>query len=332
MSEPEEETPAARYTNLFGIDLSLAVWLLADSYDFIPGDRSISATSLLRPTKQTILGYRVDQTQADIPDLSDRISLRLGHAIHDSVEQAWKTDMRRSMILMGIPKKTIDRIKINPEPDTLVTGDIPVYIEKRGTRSILGWTVSGKMDMSINGKLKDIKSTSVYTYLLGRKDSDYILQGSIYKWIHPDKVTADDIDIQFVFTDWNKMMSRTTPDYPEKRLISYSLPLMAEKETERFIKDKINEIVHFMDADQDQIPRCTDEELWRSKPTWKYYSDPSKTDGRSTKNFDNAAEANAMLAEKGKGVVKYVPGEVKACLYCRAFSVCNQRKEYEFND
>jgi len=327
----DENTPAPRYTNFHAIDLSLAVWLLADSYDFIPGDKSISATSLLRPLKQTILGYRVDQSQADIPDLSDRISLRLGHAIHDSVENAWKTDYKRAMRLMGIPQKTIDRIRINPENGTLAENDIPVYIELRGTRSILGWTVSGKMDMSINGKLKDIKSTSVYTYLLGRKDHDYILQGSIYKWIHPDKVTANDIDIQFAFTDWNKMMSRTTPDYPEKRLVSYSLPLLSEADTERFLKDKINELVQFMDADQDQIPRCTDEELWRSKPTWKYYSDPSKTDGRSTKNFDNAAEANKMLAEKGKGVVIYVPGEVKACPYCRAFSVCNQRKEYNFD-
>ncbi len=323
--------PSPRYTNFHGIDLSLAVWLLADSYDFIPNDKSISATGLLKPTKQTILGFRVDQSQADLPDLSDRISLRMGHAIHDSVEQAWKTDYRRAMILMGIPAKTIDRININPEPEDRRENDIPVFIEKRGTRSILGWTVSGKMDMSINGKLKDIKSTSVYTYLLGRKDNDYILQGSIYKWLHQDKITSDEIDIQFVFTDWNKMQSRSVENYPPTKLISFSLPLMSEADTTHWIKDKINELIHFMDADQDTIPRCTDEELWRSKPVWKYFSDPAKVDGRSTKNFDNPTEANKMMAEKGKGIVIYVPGEVKACPYCRAFSICEQRKEYNFD-
>jgi hypothetical protein len=90
--------------------------------------------------------------------------------------------------------------------------------------------------------------------------------------------------------------------------------------------------VRYQDASQDALPRCTDEELWRSEPVYKYYSDPTKTDGRATKNFDSLIEANNHLTEKGKGVVKTVPGQVKACLYCRAFDICEQRKEYTFDD
>lgn len=68
-----------------------------------------------------------------------------------------------------------------------------------------------------------------------------------------------------------------------------------------------------------KIYHCTDEELWRSDPQYKYYTDPTKTSGRST-NFDNLADAHRHLAEKGgKGVIITKPGEPKACAYCPAF-------------
>ncbi|MDT9702117.1 hypothetical protein, partial [Streptomyces sp. P17] len=65
-----------------------------------------------------------------------------------------------------------------------------------------------------------------------------------------------------------------------------------------------------------------------SKPQWKYYADASKTDGRSTKNFDNKAEAHAYCQKAGKGVVKEVLGEVKRCGYCAAAPICQQRLRY----
>lgn len=315
------------YTNLHEIDLSLAVWLVHDTYDFIPQERAVSMTALLKPLRQIVLGARVDATNG-IEDLSSRISLRMGHAIHDSIEAAWKTGYRKNLALLGIPESQIDKIRINPDPATLQPDEFPVYIEVRGTREIDGWTISGKMDMAINGRLKDIKSTSVYTYLLGRKDEDYRLQGSGYKWLHHDKITEDEIDIQFVFTDWQKALTFSRSDYPPTRVISYPVPLYTEEETENWIRSKLEDIVHYMDAPDEAIPRCTDEELWRSEPQWKYYADPTKTDGKSTKNFDNQIDANKHLAEKGKGVVKHIPGKVKACGYCKAFSVCKQKDEY----
>jgi hypothetical protein len=41
------------------------------------------------------------------------------------------------------------------------------------------------------------------------------------------------------------------------------------------------------------------------------------------------AEAQAFMVEKaGKGVIKTVPGEVKACEYCPAFTICKQKDSY----
>lgn len=81
---------------------------------------------------------------------------------------------------------------------------------------------------------------------------------------------------------------------------------------------------------QDKLVRCTDKELWKQKDSYKYYSNPetAKKGGRCQKSFDNMADAQNHLTAKGKGAVVTVKGEVKACEYCPAFSVCEQRKEY----
>lgn len=319
-----------RFTNLHQIDISMAVWLVHDDYDFLPRERAISATALLKPTRQIILAGRV--TGEALEDISARISMRLGHAIHDSIEHAWKTGYKRSLSLLGLPDKVIDRFKINPDPKEVQPEDIPVYIEQRGYRKLGEWVISGKLDMAVNGRLKDAKSTSVFSFIKGNKDENYRLQLSFYKWLHSDKVTDDEGDIQFVFTDWQKSMVNTIPGYPPIRIVNHTVSLYSEQETETLIASKIEDLVRYQDASQDALPRCTDEELWRSEPVYKYYSDPTKTDGRATKNFDSLIEANNHLAEKRKGVVKTVPGQVKACLYCRAFDICEQRKEFTFDD
>ena len=319
-----------QFTNLHQIDISMAVWLVHDDYDFLPRERAISATALLKPTRQIILSGRV--TGEALEDISARISMRLGHAIHDSIEHAWKTGYKRSLSLLGLPDKVIDRFKINPDPKEVQPEDIPVYIEQRGYRKLGEWVISGKLDMAVNGRLKDAKSTSVFSFIKGNKDENYRLQLSFYKWLHSDKVTDDEGDIQFVFTDWQKSMVNTIPGYPPIRIVNHTVSLYSEQETETLIASKIEDLVRYQDASQDALPRCTDEELWRSEPVYKYYSDPAKTDGRATKNFDSLIEANNHLAEKRKGVVKTVPGQVKACLYCRAFDICEQRKEYTFDD
>ena len=59
--------------------------------------------------------------------------------------------------------------------------------------------VSGKYDLVLDGQLSDYKSTSVWTYIYGSKVEDYIKQGSIYKWLSPDKITSDYININYIF-------------------------------------------------------------------------------------------------------------------------------------
>ena len=315
-------------TNETGLSLPIAVWLAQDDYDYHPEENYISATSLLRPSKQLILSRRIPSAQR-VADVSDFLSARFGTAVHDSIEKAWGNG-RANLRKMGYPAALIERVVVNPTEEELkVPNCIPVYVERRTVKEHRGFLIGGKFDIVLEEELYDFKSTSAWTWVFGGKDEDYVLQGSIYRWLNPDLIKGDHIHINFIFTDWNKGLARQKPDsYPQNRLLQKSFKLMSLADTERYIDLKLDQLTKQWKLPEEQITPCNDKELWRSDPVYKYFSDPSKTDGRSTKNFTDLGEANLFKVEKGKGVVITIPGEVKACGYCPAYDICKQKDAY----
>jgi hypothetical protein len=323
-------------SNVTNIPLPLAVWLAGDGYDFKRGTRkAISATSLLKGVRKILLEERLREEDKLEVDISQLIASRLGHTIHDGIEKAWTQDYANAMKALGYPETMIERIRINPEPYELRARNdiIPVYLEQRTEKDFMGYAITGKFDMVLDGVLHDFKSTSTFAAVHGSKDEDYRLQGSIYRWLNQDKVTADHMVINFIFTDWSKAEARRRPDYPQQRVMPHPLPLYSIPEIENWMRNKIRALEAAADLPEDQIPHCTEEELWRSDPVFKYFSDPAKAldpNARSTKNSPTMLEAQQYMASKGgKGVIVEVPGKVKACNYCSAFPICGQKDLYD---
>lgn len=309
-----------KYTNGAAVPLSVAVFLASDSYDY--EDHTISATGLLKPLRQTILAGRIPPGDTSV-DIIHRVRSRIGQAVHDALEQAWIRNAPQALKDLGYPQRVIDRIVINPSPDQLSEDTVPVYLEQRSYREILGVTVSGKFDFVAEGRVEDLKTTQVYTYLSGNKDDDYRWQGSIYRWLNPKIITADEMAINFIFTDWTPGKAND-PSYPSSPVLRKVYPLYSLAETEAFIRRKLTLIQQHQDTPEPELPHCTDAELWRRDPVWKYYKNPDKLT-RSTKNFDNRQDAYARLAADGHvGVVVEKPGEVVACKYCPALMLCSQ--------
>lgn len=321
-------------TNKSDISLALAVWLLHDEYDYVEGvEKYISATTLMKPLRHIILPRRMDPSTVEV-DVEDFVARAMGKALHDSVEKAWVKGFARSLKLMGYPSDLISRVVVNP-PDGFCKAHpdaIPVYLEQRLFRELDGWTIGGKFDLVTEGIIQDTKSTSAYSWLLGGKDDGYIEQMSIYRWLdagQPEKKITEDFGrINFIFTDWQRMQARSNPKYPQRKVEHKEFSLLSLRETENLIRSKLSQIELYGRTPEAQLPECSDDELWRSEPVYKYYSDPSKTSGRSTRNFDNQSDARAFQADKGKGIIKTVPGEPKRCGYCEAFSICTQKDRY----
>lgn len=312
-----------RMTNNANVDLAAAIWLAHDDYDYSVKENYISVTTLIKPIRQIVLASRVPVEQRT-EDVIDVFAARVGQALHTGVEVAWKEHYRTSMAKLGYPQRVIDAVRINPEvqePDT-----IPVYTEVRVEKEIDGFVVGGKIDLIIEYRLRDIKKTTVYKYQNQGGVGPWKLQGSLYRWLNQEKVHHDELVIQYLLLDWSRAAASRDPNYPPHPAPQRALALMGVEETEQWVRNKLRLLKQYADAPDDQIPDCSEEDLWRTAPVHKFYANPEKTSGRSTKNFDNYSDAMAYRAEKGsKGVVITKPGEVRACAYCRCAPVCGQR-------
>ena len=327
-----------KVTNQMQIDLPLAVWLLQDGYksgaDVAPPGELLSVTSLMKPTRQQILQRKVDMTQETI-DVSEMVSQRMGHSLHDSIERAWtEGNWQAAMRKLHYSQKVIDKIRINPKKEDLQPDDIPIYLEHRGFKKFEDIVVTGQLDFLIGKAYRDFKSTSTFAWTSGSKDGDYVLQGSLYRWLLPEMIQDDVMRIEFLFTDWLKYRAKVDPKYPQTKVAHREFPLMSIKETEDWLKNKLSNIRTNARLSQDKMVQCTDKELWRQADSYKYYADPATaaSGGRCTKRFDSPTDAQLHLQTKGKGIVVKDPGEVKACMYCPAFTVCEQRKNYFKDD
>ena len=313
-------------TNKEDVPLVLAVWLAHSDYDFNPDERTISATSILKPIKQIVLERRGGEKKADVIDL---LAAAYGSTLHSGIENAWLSNkLPETLSSLGIPEKQINRVRVNPEEPE--EGAVNVFLEKRSEKEIQGWKISGKFDCVINGHLFDNKSTSVWTYIYGSRVEEYKSQCSIYKWLNPDLITDDTFSINYIFTDWSKQdaIKKKSEGYPSRRLIEAKYELYPKEFVEGYLIKKLDLVKKYLNAPEEDIPRCTNEDLWRGPAKYKYYSDSTKTAGKATRTFDNREEAYTFMGTKGKGIVIESLGEPRRCKYCNCYDICGQRREY----
>lgn len=314
---------SSKVTNRNNIPLPLAVWLAVDDYDYNDDPYTISATTLLKSTRAIVLGSRLSPEQ-NVPDISDLVASRMGTALHDSVERTWVSNYKKGMGALGLPAKAIDKVVVNPT-EPVKEGQIPIYFEKRCYKKYGKWTVSGKFDMSFNGVPVDFKSTKTGTYTTNRNFDKYKKQLSIYRNI-ADEITADYGLIEHIFTDFNRNLAKSVPNYPPMPVWEVRVPLMSEPETDQFIQNKLKDIENSMGLPEPELPLCTKEELWQGEPEYKYYS--SAQSKRSSKNFTNKREAYLHRDLKGKGFIKEIPAVPKACEWCPAAPLCSQHTRF----
>ena len=315
------------YTNLYDLPLSAAVWLANDTYDHDPRPNALSATTLLKSVRQSVLSSRVPEDETPV-DVSSLVASSIGTAIHDAIERAWVDNHRKSLENLNIPLRVINTVQVNP--DDIDPNNINVYMENRSEKEVGDWIVTGKYDFIAEGCVEDFKSTGVYTYMMKTKNEDYIMQGSIYRWLNPELITADEMRIVFIFTDWKRGHYAAQKDkgYPKTQVLGQVLPLKSIAETESFVRAKLAEISKYKDADEADLPLCTDKELWRNPPTYKVYKDhDAKKAMPGGSKFENIYDAQLFVAKKG-GIIKEIPSTVTACQWCKAKDICSQAQGY----
>lgn len=301
-----------KYTNDTGMSLPIAVWALMDNYNYDSRENVISVTSLMKPIRQIVLGKKNKDCE-QIIESSNMIPSSMGTALHDSVEKAWNNKEKTVEILDSLGY--LDSESMYDE----------VILERRSEKEVNGYIISGQFDIAFDGAVCDIKSTSVWSYIYGSKDDDYILQMSIYRWLNQDIITKDIGFIEYLFTDWSGVKAKQDKQYPQSRYVSKSLKLLSLEDTETYIINKLKKIDKYMVLDENDLIYCSDEDLWKEEDKWKVYN-PNKSGklnmNRASKVFENESDANNFVKLGGK-VVKF-GGGAKRCNYCNYTQICEQ--------
>jgi hypothetical protein len=257
----------------------------------------------MRPVRVQILTSRhAGKQEMDVIEL---VASRFGNAIHDSLERI-KTP--------GVIKE--ERVK------------------RKITVNGIEYTVTGKFDVLEEKEdhyiLRDIKTTSVWAYIHGKKDDTYREQLSIYRWLLSETKSVDDVAyIDFFFTDWQSSKAKTEYDYPDYRIKpGYKVDLWSLEDTEKFIIDKLSLLQKFEPVEDNQLPECTPEELWAQPDVYAVYKPKNK---KATKLCPTRKEAEIYIADKKVpgGYIQFRPGKVRRCKYCPAAPFCNQYKDLQ---
>lgn len=293
-----------KFTNKHNLPQYIVDWLLHDDYDYADDPLHISATTLMKPVRATLIPIRHHENlETDVLDL---IAARLGSAIHDSIER---------IDTPGVTKET----RVSRE----VLIDDVVY------------TVTGKFDILTEEedgfRLRDIKTTSVWAYIYGGKDEDYRRQLSIYRWLlSPDYQVKDIGYIDFMFTDWQASKAKQDSSYPQSRIrMGYKISLMTLEETENYVRERLELIHANKDVVDDDLPHCTNKELWATPEKFAVMKNGNK---RATKLCDSQQEAEQYMSAKNiAGYIQHRPAKVKRCKYCAAAPFCSQFKYFAEN-
>lgn len=312
--------------NDLGIDWIIAGWLASNTYTGSNSDSYISASSFCRSVRQNVLGRLIEKSGEEDPiDISTMLKASTGTALHRDIQAVWENPViiTEALKSLGYTDTQIKNIHINPSEPVDGTN---LWFEKRATREIGDWTVTGQFDLVVDDTIHDFKSTSVYTYINKTKEEDYKIQLSIYRWLNRELIKNDIGIIHYIFTDWNKINVYSTDGYPNHPFVSININLMSLDETEEFIKKRIRDIDYYTE-NLNELPLCDDHHLMISKETWQYFT--SATSSKAYRNFDTKLEALKYMQSKGgKGIVKQKQLEPVGCKYCNCCSKCNQYKSF----
>ena len=336
-------------SNHGNISLPLATWLAHEHYNqgevpFKGIKRVWSATELLKPTRAILLNKLISEKEKKTFDISSKANAKIGVSIHKSIEDFWSEEIlwKDTMRNMNIPLSVIERILINPSANEIKEDSITIITEKRAWKPINPETaITGQADIIYNGTLHDIKTTSVASWTNKNTKEKWRLQGSIYKWLMPELITNNFINIDLIFTNWNSeraKRAKSKEEYPPFRVVTLQFKLYDSNYIQSFINRKVNELELFLSQeefkDQSNFPVCNPSDLWMGETQYKYWSTEKayKQNKRAYRVFTSASDAEIFKASKGdKGIIIPFTGTPKACSWCPASPICEQRESMGLN-
>ena len=254
-----------------------------------------SVTSLVSPIQQTILKKRYPHANSE--DAIDRVWAMYGSVVHSLLEEH---------------------------------GSDGSFTEQRLYSKVLGKTISGQVDHYKDGIVTDYKTTTAFKVI--KKDySDWEKQLNIYAWLfkqHNFKVRS--LRIIAIIRDWKESETYKS-DYPQIPIEIIPITLWDDNKLKSFVKDRVATLKVCEDYTDDQLPKCTKEDMWEAPTVWAVMKEGRKSAIKLHNSLESALEHSSNISDEAGNSI-YVAnrrGERRRCAkYCSVSSVCSQYKKY----
>jgi hypothetical protein len=199
--------------------------------------------------------------------------------------------------------------------------------------------ISGRFDILYNGKhLYDIKTCKTWKLIYDPFMKEWVEQQNIYAYMLRNRgVDVRSINIIAVYLDWLEgNVARMGEKYPKSRVEEYELPLWDMSKADEFIRSRINMMKDAEKIADNDLPLCTDEEMWvrNEEIVYAVVADPKA--GRSLKNCSSLQEAydfvhssNSKKLCPGTSYIEIRKPSRKRCEHwCDGASWCNSYLAY----
>lgn len=268
--------------------------------DYKPTDKQYSVTTVLKGTREIILGRR--HSNEIVEDVADKVWLVFGSAVHQILENSQETQ---------------NQIKENK---------IKVVMNN-------GYTLSGIFDLYDDDTktVTDYKTASVWKVKMGEWE-DYKKQTLIYCYmLRKIGFEAKRGEIVALLKDWKPRDAKYDHNYPQHAVYRIGWDFNEEdfQRIEKELNDKFKEIEICELVKDEELPLCSNEERWKKEDQWKVMKQGRKT---AVRVLNTAEEADKYITDNNLPrplhYTQLFPGEDAKCIeYCSVCEFCEYYKK-----
>jgi len=302
-------------TNRLGLSEAWVNAVTRDDYDKV-GD--YSASELPNPPRQVILSQRHDHEVEE--DVTDRIWMLFGSAGHYVLEKA---NDDKSLTEERFTVMMENDIVLSMKPDRLCP------LEDR-YRKELGIAPGDEVY-----HLRDLKISSVWSYIFREEKDDWQAQTNIYRYgLNRIGFPVAKISIELLMRDWSRSewIKKGGPephnDYPPCQVAVIDIPVWDMERTEAYIEGRIGLFEDAKKQKDDDLPFCTPEERWAKPDRFAVMKKGGKKASKLCSTKDEAEQWRAEKSKPGDYEIVFRPGESIRCeRYCSARPFCSQYQQ-----
>ena len=271
------------------------------------GDYSV--TDLINPPRTVHLKKRYGHLVQ--PPLEGAIASMMGTAIHEYFEK---------YLELWIDKYDYDGYRLEEQ----------VQVERQGRK------ISGRYDIREGTQLYDLKSIKVWKLIFDPNFDEYHEQQNLYRLlVKLDKgVELEGLNIIAIYKDWQEGNALRDGNYPQNQMIEYSLNVWPYEDTEKFLDEKLAELIRCEELKDEDLPVCSRDDRWerhQGGETIHYGILKNRKAKRATKVVRGGDLDQALVVARGMpGMTKDSVIEVRYALPKRCVKYCDVNEHCSF--